>query len=310
MAIELEHSTTTTETQHNVVIQRQDSEEEESDFKYTPREIASTTTESHCSLSMVTLRVTDEISLLLHRNFTKDTLEFHQTKPLGSWWYSVLKNHQYSGIAMQNNIKTTIVYDDGLSPPQKIENKIELIAGLFYTKIDLNHKDVQITINADDFKQYLDGHTVIGSAGSSVSPFPPYSEGSTGHMIGYEDINRSVKQKCVTRKEFGYIDMIDVGERRRGMDEDLRVCEVERDHTFIYVSDLCTDSMHRRKGIATVMWLKLFSLYDKGTRFAFHVRFDNTVAHQFYSKLGFRHIGTVQDYYAKNIDGWKMVLVL
>jgi len=312
----LEHSTTTDDTQqHNVVINRQDSEEEdlENDFKYLPREIASTTTESQCTLNMVTLRVTNEISLLLHRNFPdqdsyNDTGDLITTKRLGSWWYSAIKTHQYSGIAMQNNTKTMIIYDDGLRPPTKIENKIELISGLFYTKIDFNSKDLQLTITADDFSQYLNGNVVD----KGMSPFGAYSEDSSGHMIEYQNINRIPKQKCRTKKEFEYMDMIDVEERRSKMVEDLRIYESERDHTFIYVSDLCTDLEYRRKGIATALWLKLFALYDKGTRFGFHVRCDDQgkAARQFYFSLGFRHVGTVMDYYEKDINAWKMVLVL
>jgi len=301
----IEQSTTTTETQRGVVINRQDSMDEEIDFKFNiPREVASTTTESKCTLNMVTLRVTNEISLLLHRNFNQQ--EFRGER-LGSWWYSVLKNHQYSGIAMQINKKMTILYDDGLEPDQKIENKIELIAGLFFTKIDCKRKDQQITIVADDFEKYLSADCMDSAFGS----FGAYSEDGRGHMIRFDDINQIPKQKCTTKKEFEYIDMIDVAARKRKMPEDLKVSEWEIADTFIYISDICTDNDYRRNGIATAMFLKLFSLYDhRGTRFGLHVRFDNEAAHHFYHQLGFRKVGDVEDYFAKDINAWKMVLVL
>ena len=294
----------TSNDQQNVVVNRKDSDEEEEEYKTMPREIASQTEDQLFTLNMVTLRVTNEISMLIHRNFTENTSDFLQRKRLGSWWYSAIKNHQYSGIIMQNNIKLTIKYeDDGLSPKQKIENKIECISGLFYTKIDFNDEKLQITFDQSDFEKYINNDIMTEN--------PYYNDdGDSKHVIEYGDINREKGMECKTYKGFEYLDNLDIFERRDRMYEELKIYESEMEHTFIYISDLCTDIKYRQKGIATEIWKKLFNLYDKGTRFGFHVRFDNATAHTVYFKLGFKHVGIVEDYYAKGVHGWKMVLIL
>ena len=294
-----------TSNQPNVIINRKDTEEEEEELKKVPREIASQTEEQFFTLNQVTLRVTNEISLLIHRNFNEQTSDFLQRKRLGSWWYSAIKNHKYSGILMQNNIKITIKYeDDGLSPTQKIENKIECISGLFYTKINFKDDQLQITFDQSDFTKYLNNDILTEN---------PYFNGdcdSEQHMIAYNDINKSKGTECETYKGFKYLDNLDIIEQRQKMHEEMKIYPQEMEHTFIYISDLCTDIKYRQKGIATEIWKKLFNLYDKGTRFGFHVRCDNKTAHTVYFKLGFKHIAVVDDYYGKGVHAWKMVLIL
>ena len=129
-------------------------------------------------------------------------------------------------------------------------------------------------------------------------------------MIEYRNINLNKAQKCATKKQFEYIDNLDIMEKRQKMYEELTIDRDEQQDSFIYVSDVCTDYEYRQKGLATIIWLKLFNLYAKGTRFGFHVRIDNKAAHELYHKLGFQHIDTVQDYYSKGVDAWKMVLIL
>merc|ERR1712154_218218 len=185
--------------QKNVMITNHYSYEEESafdEYKNIPRDIKEKTEDRSFSLNMVTLRVTNEISMLLHRNFNESTSDFLQRKRLGSWWYSAIKNHKYSGIAMQNNIKITIIYDDDQSPEQKIENKIELVSGLFYTKINFKDEKLQITFLRNDFEKYLKG---------KVTTKNPYFENVDHHMIQYKNINQIKKQKCSTEKNFEYV---------------------------------------------------------------------------------------------------------
>ena len=306
--IEFVDNNETNRSAQNVVVNRKDSEDEEEEYKRMPREIASKIEEQTYTLNMVTLRVTNEISMLLHRNFKEEATDYLQRKRLGSWWYSAIKNRKYTGIIMQNNIKTTMIYeDDGLSPKQKIENKIVCISGLFYTKINFKDENLQITFDLDDFDKYLNNDII------TKNPYfgdKEYDENKYDHMISYKDINKSKGIKCSTKKGFEYMDNLDIMGRRQKLFAELKIFEKEQDFTFIYVSDLCTDEEYRQKGIATVIWLKLFNLYDKGTRFGFHVRWDNEVAHTVYFKLGFKHVGVVEDYYAKDVHAWKMVLIL
>eukprot|EP01084_Bolivina_argentea_P318955 553237_1 len=99
-------------------------------------------------------------------------------------------------ITMQNNIKVTIIYvDDGLLPKQKIENKIELISGLFYTKIDFND-ELQITFNSNDFINYLNNNI------TTKNPYfadIKYNNKKYNHMIEYKtNINQTKSTKCFT----------------------------------------------------------------------------------------------------------------
>eukprot|EP01084_Bolivina_argentea_P318954 553236_1 len=196
---------------HNIATVRQDSYDNdlyiEDDEKYSNKEIEReivTKTESQIfTLNMCTLRVTNEISMLLHRNFKDEYITCSNSNylqrnniRLGSWWYSAIKNLKYTGITMQNNIKVTIIYvDDGLLPKQKIENKIELISGLFYTKIDFND-ELQITFNSNDFINYLNNNI------TTKNPYfadIKYNNKKYNHMIEYKtNINQTKSTKCFT----------------------------------------------------------------------------------------------------------------
>lgn len=266
------------------------------EYKEILRDIKQQSEENMISLNQITLRVTNEISMLLHRNFDSNPSDFLQRKRLlGSWWYSAIKNHKNSGIAMWNNKKIKIIYDDELEPKQQIQHTIELIAGLFWTKIDFKDESVQITFEENDFlKKPISTNSYFENA--------EYDENGSQHMIDYT--------KCATIKSFEYLDAMDIKEKKDRMPNELRIDVKEQQTSFIYVSDICTDSEYRRKGIATCLWQKLFKLYDKGTQFGAHVRFDNKAAHNLFFKMGFQHIGIVTDYYAKNVHAWKMVLVL
>lgn len=94
------------------------------EYKEKERQIKQQTEVNTISLNQITLRVTNEISMLLHRNAL-------QRNRLGSWWYSAIKNHKYWGIAMWNQREICILYDDEVEPQEEIVHKIELISGSF-----------------------------------------------------------------------------------------------------------------------------------------------------------------------------------
>merc|ERR1712154_339562 len=128
-------------------------------------------------------------------------------------------------------IKITITFDDNLNPKQKIENKIELISGLFYTKINFNDESLQITFDENDFTNYLNGNRITENPyfDSNIK----YDEDDYQHMIEYRNINKIKQQKCSTTKQFEYIDNVDVNERKNKMVDELKVYDKEKDHTFI-----------------------------------------------------------------------------
>mmetsp|Transcript_45278 Transcript_45278/g.72348 ORF Transcript_45278/g.72348 Transcript_45278/m.72348 type:complete len:340 (+) Transcript_45278:50-1069(+) len=287
------------------------------EVKTIERAIASKSEESYCELNTVTLRMTNEISMLLHRNFdaesmSNSTAAFLQQKRLGSWWYSAIKTHQYAGIAMINHVQLHIEYEeDGRSPRTKMDTKLELVSALLFRKIDFRDHAIQISFAGSDFAKYVAGEYL------TENPFfsePLYDEHATQHMTDYQQVVQSEKgQQCATKKQFEYIDNLDVMEKRLKLHKALKIDvddDEEQQNCFIYISDMCTDEAYRQKGIASLLWRKLFALYDKGTRFAFHVKSDNHVAQQLYFRLGFQHVANVPDYYGKGVPAWKMVLIL